>query len=101
MARRPATNRVDAKERAFVGHLASIAPDLVRAGELAVAFADLLRERRPDLDDADAALAAWMETTHGSLLNGFVRGLERDRKAVVAAIATPGAPAPQRARSLG
>jgi transposase len=50
-------DRLDAKERAFVGHLASIAPDLVRAGELAIAFADLLRERRP-VDDADIALSA-------------------------------------------
>jgi transposase len=83
------SDRLDTKERAFVGHLASIAPDLVRAGELAIAFADLLRERRPDIDDADTALTAWMRTARGSLLDGFVRGLERDKAAVVAAIATP------------
>jgi transposase len=87
-------DRLDAKEQAFVGHLASIAPDLVRAGELAVAFADLLRERRPDLDSADTALAAWMATARGSLLGNFVRGLERDRKAVAAAIATPWSTSP-------
>jgi transposase len=87
-------DRLDTKERAFVGHLASIAPDLVRAGELAVAFADLLRERRPDRDDADIALATWMVTARGSLLDGFVRGLERDRKAVAAAIATPWSTSP-------
>jgi hypothetical protein len=59
---------------------------LIRAGELASAFAALLREHRPDVD---AALAAWLDTAHGSLLNSFVRGLERDTEAVVAAIATP------------
>jgi putative transposase len=73
-------DRLDAKERAFVRHLAGIAPDLVRAGELAIAFADLLRERRP-VDDADTALSAWMKTARGSLIDGFVRGLERDKKA--------------------
>jgi transposase len=87
-------DRLDAKERAFVGHLASAAPDLVRAGELAIAFAELLRERRPDIDTADTALAAWMETARGTLLDGFARGLERDRKAVAAAIATPWSTSP-------
>ena len=87
-------DRLDAKERAFVSHLASTAPDLVRAGELAIAFADLLRERRPDIDTAGTALAAWMETARGTLLDGFARGLERDRKAVAAAIATPWSTSP-------
>jgi transposase len=87
-------DKLDTKEQAFVGHLASAAPDLVRAGELAIAFADLLRERRPDIDTADSALAAWMETARGTLLDGFARGLERDRKAVAAAIATPWSTSP-------
>jgi transposase len=82
-------DRLQAKERPFVEHLASIAPDLARAGTLAVAFADLLRERRPDIDDADTALVAWMATARETLLDGFVRGLERDKAAVVAAITTP------------
>jgi transposase len=87
-------DRLEAKERAFVGHLASAAPDLVRAGELAIAFADLLRERRPDIDSADTALCAWMATARGTLLDGFARGLERDRRAVAAAIATPWSTSP-------
>jgi transposase len=87
-------DRRDAKERAFVGHLASVAPDLVRAGDLAIAFADLLRQRCPDIDSADPALQAWMEMARGSLLDGFVRGLERDKAAVVAAIATPWSTSP-------
>ena len=86
--------RLEAKELAFLGHLGGAAPDLVRAGELAIAFADLLRERRPDLGSADAALEAWMEAARGSLLDGFVRGLERDKAAVVSAIATPWSTSP-------
>ena len=35
-----------------------------------------------------------MDTARGSLLNGFVRGLERDTMAVVAAIATPWSTSP-------
>jgi transposase len=86
--------RLDAKEQAFLGHLASLAPDLIRAADIASAFADLLRERRPDIDSADAALKVWMETARGGLLDGFVRGLERDKDAVVAAIATPWSTSP-------
>ena len=87
-------DRLDDKERAFVGHLASAAPDLVRAGELAIAFANLLRDRRPDIDAADTALTAWLETARGTLLDGFARGIERDRKAVAAALATPWSTSP-------
>jgi transposase len=86
--------RLDAKEQAFLGHLASLAPDLMRAAEIATAFADLLRERRPDIDSADAALKAWMEAARGGLLDSFVCGLERDKNAVVAAIATPWSTSP-------
>ena len=86
--------RLEAKEQAFLGHLRGVAPDLARAGELAITFADLLRERRPDLGSADAALEAWMEAARGSLLDGFVRGLERDKAAVVSAIATPWSTSP-------
>ena len=67
---------------------------MIRAGEVASAFAALLRERRPDVADAGAALAGWMDTARGSLLNSFVRGLERDTEAVVAAIATPWSTSP-------
>ncbi|WP_408904184.1 ISL3 family transposase [Rhodovastum atsumiense] len=87
-------DRLDDTERAFLAHLAGIAPDLIRAGELAIAFADLLRERSPDGSSADAALEKWMEMARGSLLGGFVRGLERDREAVVAAISTPWSTSP-------
>jgi transposase len=87
-------DRLEAKEQDFLAHLASVAPDLVHAGELAIAFADLLRKRCPDIGSADTALKTWMGTARGSLLGGFVRGLERDREAVVAAIATPWSTSP-------
>ncbi len=81
-------DRLERKEQSFCGHLAKVAPDLIGAGELAIAFADLLRERRPDIGSANVALKAWVDAAKGSLLNGFARGLERDRDAVAAAIAT-------------
>jgi transposase len=81
-------DRLEAQERAFLGHLAEVAPAMTRAGELANAFAALLRERRRDLAEATAALKAWMNTARGSLLDSFARGLERDIDAVAAAIGT-------------
>ena len=66
----------------------------MRAGQLAVAFTDLLQGRRPDIDTADAALVAWVQTARGTLLDGFAHGLERDRRAVAAAIATPWSTSP-------
>jgi transposase len=87
-------DRLEAKEQAFLGHLASVAPDLIRAGDLAIAIADLLRKRCPDIGSADTALKAWMGRARGSLLGGFVRGLERDLDAVAAAIATPWSTSP-------
>jgi hypothetical protein len=65
-------DRLKARERAFLGHLAQAAPELIRASELAGAFAALLRERRSDVADAGAALAGWMDTARDSLLNSFV-----------------------------
>jgi len=88
------TDRLDVKEQAFVAHLATLAPELMRAADIANAFADLLRERRPDIDNADTALKAWIEAARGSALDGFVEGIERDKAAVVAAIATPWSTSP-------
>ena len=87
-------DRLDTKEQTFVAHLANLAPDLMQAADLANAFADLLRERRPDIDSADAALKAWIEAARGSALDGLVVGIERDKAAVVAAIATPWSTSP-------
>ncbi|MGG5890811.1 ISL3 family transposase [Falsiroseomonas sp. HC035] len=82
-------HQIDAKEQAFVDHLASAAPDLIRAGRLAIAFAKFLRKRRPDIASAKATLIGWIETARRGLLNSFARGLERDKDAVAAAMATP------------
>jgi transposase len=87
-------DRVSAEEQAFLGHLANLAPDLMRAADLAIVFACLLRERRPDMDSADAALKAWIDAARGSALDSFVTGIERDKAAVVAAIATPWSTSP-------
>ena len=87
-------DRLDAKEQAFVAHLAALAPELMRAADIANAFADLLRERRPDIDSADTALKAWIKAARGSALDGFAGGIERDKAAVVATIATPWSTSP-------
>jgi transposase len=82
-------DRLKAQERAFLDRLRELAPGMIHAGELANAFAALLRERRRDLAEAIAVLEAWMSMARDSLLNSFVRGLERDIDAVAAAISTP------------
>jgi transposase len=82
-------DQLEAQERAFLDHLATVAPAVARAGELANAFAALLRAGRRSLAEATTALKAWMSLARGSLLDGFVHGLERDNDAVAAAIGTP------------
>jgi transposase len=84
-----APDRLEAQQRTFLGHLTGIVPDLIRAGELAKAFVELLRERHPDITHAGAALTAWMTTARDSGLSSFARGLERDTDAVIAAMTTP------------
>lgn len=83
-------DKLDAKEQAFVAHLAGAAACLIHAGELAIDFAALLRERRPDVDSADADLGAWLEKARGTLIDSFACSLERDR----AAVATPWSTSP-------
>jgi transposase len=46
------------------------------------------------MDSADAALKAWIDAARGSALDSFVTGIERDKAAVVAAIATPWSTSP-------
>ncbi len=76
-----------APESAFLTHLAQMAPGLVRAGELAGSFAALIRNA-PDKTNR-LALAAWLASAKGTLLDGFVRGIERDRDAVMAGLVEP------------
>ncbi len=80
-------NQVGARESEFLAHLRVTAPDLVQAGEIASAFAALVCKRAPD--GAEAALAAWMGTARDSPLASFARGLDRDRRAVQAALTEP------------
>jgi Transposase and inactivated derivatives len=71
------------EERAFVVGLATTAPDLVRAADLARTFADLVRERRAD------GFNAWSTAARDSALRGFADGLMRDEAAVRAALTEP------------
>jgi len=76
-----------APESAFLTHLAKMAPGLARAGELATSFAALIRNA-PD-ETNRSALKAWLASAKGTLLDGFVRGIERDRDAVLAGLVEP------------
>jgi transposase len=80
-------NELAASERTFVSHLVTIAPELGRAGELATRFAALIRNA-PDKANGPA-LEAWLANAKGTLLNAFVRGVERDHDAVLAGLIEP------------
>jgi transposase len=80
-------NELAASERTFVSHLVTIAPELGRAGELATRFAALIRNA-PDKANGPA-LEAWLANAKGTLLDAFVRGVERDHDAVLAGLIEP------------
>lgn len=80
-------SKLDASEGVFLTRLAEMAPDLTRAGELATGFAALVRSA-PDAS-AGPALEAWLAEARGTALDAFVRGIERDRDAVLAALVEP------------
>jgi transposase len=88
----PADQLADS-ERRFLAALAQTAPALVRAGEIATEFADLLRDRR-DERDAGPALDHWIADARSSELGSFARGLERDHAAVQAALVEPWSTSP-------
>ena len=64
-----------------------MAPDLARPGELATRFAALIRGA-PDAG-AESALDTWLTDARGTALDAFVRGIERDCDAVLAALVEP------------
>ena len=68
--------------------LTPIAPSLVRAAELAKAFANLLQKRCGDEFDA------WIAAARDSALRGFADGLMRDEAAVRAAVTEPWSTSP-------
>lgn len=76
-----------APESVFLGHLTKLAPELVRAGELATSFAVLIRNAPNDTNGT--ALDTWLTSAKGTMLDAFVRGIERDRDAVRAALVEP------------
>jgi transposase len=76
-----------ASEGTFLTHLLTIAPELARAGKLATSFAALIRNA-PDKANG-SALEAWLASAKGTLLDAFVRGVERDHGAVLAALTEP------------
>lgn len=73
----------DTNARAFVEALYEIAPEVKRAAVVAHEFRRLMRER-----DAHA-WPAWKKAAEQTLLASFARHLQRDEKAVKAAITSP------------
>ena len=78
-----AAEHLKPEESVFVAGLATIAPDLIRAADLAKAFTGLLQERRAGGFDA------WITAARDSVLRGFADGLMRDETAVRAALSEP------------
>ena len=87
-------DQLETSERVFLDHLAVKAPGLARAGELAAAFATLVRDGRDNRNDSGAALDGWIASAKGGDLDTFVGGLERDAAAVRAAFTEPWSTSP-------
>lgn len=79
--------QLDAQESVFLTHLAEVAPDLTRAGELAAGFAALLTDKTSG--DRGNQFEAWLASARGTALNAFVRGIDRDHDAVLASLVEP------------
>ncbi len=71
----------------FLARLAEVAPDLARAGELAAGFATLIKDKTSQ--DRASQFEAWLARARGTALNAFVRGIDRDHDAVLAALIEP------------
>jgi transposase len=82
-----APDELDASERRFLDRLRQEAPDLTRAGDLASRFAALVRGEGED--GSGTALDSWMAAARGTALDAFVRGIDRDHAAVLAALTEP------------
>jgi transposase len=80
-------DELEAPEDVFLAHLAEMAPALTRAGKLAASFAALIRNAPNDTNRP--ALEAWLASAKGTMLDAFVRGIERDRDAVLAGLVEP------------
>ena len=86
MLTKPA-NELAAPEGLFLAHLAEMAPGPSRTGDLATSFAALIRSAPNEANGP--ALEAWLANAKGTMLDGFVRGIERDHDAVLAALVEP------------
>ena len=82
-----AADRLDARESMFLAHLAKVGPDLAQAGERAAGFAAQARGKAGE--DRAPQFEAWLASARGTELNAFVRGIDGDRDAVLAALVEP------------
>lgn len=81
------TDKLEGQESEFRAHLAQMAPDLTRAGELAIRCIALIRNA-PEAGSGPL-LDTWLIDARGTALDAFARGVERDREAVMAALVEP------------
>jgi len=75
--------KLEAEERAFVGHLIEMSPDIAKAQTLAQEFNRILKQRD------QVAFPSWMERASQSRvpeMKSLAAGIERDRSAVPAAL---------------
>ena len=70
-----------------LARLAETAPDLARAGELAAGFAAQAKDKGDE--DRATQFETWRARARGTELSAFVRGIDRDRDAVLAALVEP------------
>ncbi len=80
-------DKLDAQESVSLTRLAEVVPDLARAGELAAGFAGPIKNKAGE--DRAAQFKAWLARARGTELNAFVRGIDRDYDAVLAALVEP------------
>ena len=86
------SDKLSAQEDTFIRHLAELAPGLIWAGELATAFAALIQKRSKA--DPRSEFENWLDGARGTELDAFVRGIDRDHSAVMAALTEPWSTSP-------
>ncbi|MGI4799003.1 MAG: ISL3 family transposase, partial [Janthinobacterium lividum] len=86
------SGKLSTQEGIFIRHLAELAPGLTRAGELATTFAALIQ--KTSRADPRTDFENWLAGARGTELDAFVRGIDRDHDAVLAALTEPWSTSP-------
>uniref|UniRef100_UPI0038D118A6 ISL3 family transposase n=1 Tax=Lichenicola cladoniae TaxID=1484109 RepID=UPI0038D118A6 len=86
------SDKLSDQEGIFISQLAGLAPGLSQAGELATGFAALMQKRSKA--DPTKEFKNWLAGARGTELDAFVRGIDRDHGAVLAALTEPWSTSP-------